>query len=216
MRNYFSIHVRFLWIVAFMLAIATPVCLAVDYKKALQWQDVFPGLERAALLQPKDGVALLIKQSVDVRTNVAMQLMAHCSSSTPGPVCDGDLGNPVLENRIDAELDEEFRDRVGSSGSITSFDYVFRTIAPFSVITATRSNRVPYAAIYFELGPTTPVTRLRFESLFGQPSEESIDANRNSVLVYRTSASGFSRVLKVRLNGSGPQVAGVMMSAERK
>lgn len=216
MRNYSSIHLGFLWIVAFMLATVSPICLAVDYKKALQWQDVFPSLERAALLQPKDGVALLIKQLVDVRANVAMQLMAHCSSSTPRPICDGDLGNPVLENRIDAELDEEFRDRVRSSGSITSFDYVFRTIAPFSVITAMRSNRGPYAAVYFELIPATPVTRLRFESLFGQPSEESIDANRNSVLVYSTSASGFSRVLEVRLKGSGPQVGRVMMSAERK
>lgn len=216
MRNYFSIHVRFLWIVAFILATASPTCLAVDYKKALQWRDVFPDLERAALLQPKDGVALLIKQLANVRVSVAMQLMAHCSSSTPRPICEGDLGNPVLENRIDAELDEEFRDRVRSSGSVTSFDYVFRTTAPFTVITAMRSNRGPYASIYFELVEATSVTRLSFESLFGQPSEELIDANRNSVLVYRISASGFSRVLQVRLRGSGPQVGRVMMSAERK
>lgn len=216
MKNYFSIHVRFLWIAAFMIATASPVCLAVNYSKGLQWRDVFPDLERAALLPPKDGVALLIQQLGDVRAGVAIQLMQHCSSSTPRPICDGDLGNPVLENRIDAELDEEFKDRVRSYGSMTSFDYVFQTVGPFTVITALRSNRGSYAAIYFELVEASIVSRARFEALFGQPSEESIDEKRNSVLVYRTSANGFNRVLKLILRGSGPTVVQVMMSAERK
>lgn len=187
----------------------------VEYKRAFEWSDAIPHLYQAAALPPREGVQLLMQKSSVLRTYLAIGFII--SPPPENPFRDAKFGDPDLEKAITTRINEIVRNRLDSSGAITSVDYeLSRQPYPYTVITAMKMNTQPYAILIFNLTPRTTLTGKQVEAKHGVPQERGVDRDGHTLITYQTGTKSYTAKTQFQLQQGSDRVRSVSISVERK
>ncbi len=194
----------------------------VDYTKGFDWRDTVPVLYRATDLPPEEAVKLLFQESPDLRTYIAIELQANCTSqSTPGtqpqnPICNAKLGDPILEAAITKKIDEIVTTRTDSQGTMTSLDYTLsHQPYPFTWIVAMKSHTNPYASLTLDLPDGNGTTISQIESKYGAPDDTTVDADSFTLITYRADTANYKAKCVFRMDPNSGEARRVTITVER-
>jgi hypothetical protein len=212
-----SVFILFGILPAAILWIATAQARTIDYSKAFDWDQVFPLLEDAAPLSPKEGVTAIFQGFAPLRTAIAIQLQKTCTLQDSSPICRSRLGDTILEERITAEIDDVLQSATRSQGSLTSVEYDLSRAGPFpwTRMIAMRSHNAVHALLVLYPDATTSQRGPLFLKL-GPPHQELRDANDNSQLIYRYKVGRYQREIKVILAAAGLRVLQVWITVTQQ
>jgi hypothetical protein len=194
-----------------------PAPMVIDYGKSFDWRDAITPLYRAAALPADEAVKLLLQNTVDLRTNVAIALLTERRSgeSNTEPIYHAKLGDPALEAAITQKIDDLVRQRLQSHGDMTSVDCWLRQPFPYSAIIALKSHTEPYASLVFEMSEGSALTENGIAMKYGPPQNRAIDEGSFSVTTYQVETKSYVAKAAFQAEPNNSQIRRISISLKR-